>query len=142
MASFKSLGDLINGFTKWFTQSIPQSRLTGDNNPRLWYTKAIDYTLDFTQANLQTVTDRSILNSDYNSRLQIKNVNQKQGGQSIKIELNELYSFQKCFVARHRTRIQYYRDDLSQKGYRNMYAVALSYDNFQLLQTNLKTQNT
>ena len=140
---FTTLLTLINGFVQWFTTTIPTGRLAGDSNPtRIWYTKALGYKLGFDQSSLQTVTDRTALNAEIIARNAIQDVNKKQGIQALKTEIDNMYSFQKCFVARHRTRLQYYRDDLSQKGYRNMYAVNLSADNLQLLQTLLDSQSS
>jgi 16S rRNA G1207 methylase RsmC len=132
---FTTLLASLNAFVLWFVQAIPVDRLNGDNTGRKWFTSTIGYTKDLQQSNLQSVTDRSSINSQIAQRIVVQDVNQKQGIASLKTELAQLYSFQKCFVARHRTRLQYYRDDLSQKGQRNMYAVQLSYDNFAFLQT-------
>jgi len=139
---FKTLITFINALVPWFTVQIPTGRLNGDSTPtRTWFTDAIGFKLNFTQKNLQTITDRSSLNTEYIARAAVINVNQKKGIQALKIEIDQLYSFQKCFVARHRSRLLSYRDDLSQKGYRNMYALNLSCDNFQLLQSLLDSTN-
>lgn len=139
---FKDLLSFLNSLVLWFVKAIPVDRLKGDNTGRKWFAETIGYNKDLLLANLQTVTDRSNLNSEVIQRIPVQDVNSKQGIGALKIQISSLYSFQKCFVARHKTRVQYYRDDLSQKAYRNLYAAQLSYDNFVLLQKNLDGQQS
>jgi len=51
-------------------------------------------------------------------------VQKAQGISALKVEIGALYSFNKCFVQRYKGRMHYYRDDLSQKGARNMASCA------------------
>jgi hypothetical protein len=139
---FKNITDYLNSLIKWFILGIPVDRLNGDSTGRKWVANQIGYTKDLTLANLRTVTDRSSINDQISQRLQVQNADQKQGIHTLKIQLSTLYSFQKCFVARHKTRLQYYRDDLSQKAYRNMLAVQQSYSAFTYLDQVVSTQNT
>lgn len=138
---FKKLLDFLNALPTYFNGVANNRTNTGDQTARPWFVQSIGYTPNLLLKSLQTVTDRSSLNSQVASRLLVSDVNQKQGVHALRIEIAQLYSFQKCFVARHKTRLQYYRDDLAQKGYRNLYAIQLSYDNFTNLQTNCEQQS-
>jgi len=144
---FKKLLDFLNVLPIWF-QGIVTSRTSfGDSGEfvspytvtagyRPWFAQAVGYKQNLYLVNLQTITDRTTLNKQVADRYLVQDVNSKQGVSALRIEIAQLYSFQKCFVARHKTRLQYYRDDLTQKAFRNMYAVQLSYDNFTHLQGN------
>ena len=50
----------------------------------------------------------------------------RKGISALKAEISALYSFDKCFIQRHKGRLHFYRDDLSQKGARNMYPVGMA----------------
>jgi hypothetical protein len=146
---FKKLLDLLSSWPTYLNSIADNRTLSGDSGQsvgkfsttpgRPWFIQSIGYTLNLYLKNLQTVTDRTQLNTDIANRAAIKDVNSKQGISAKRVELAQLYSFQKCFVARHKTRLQYYRDDLAQKGYRNLYALQLSYDNFANLQNKCDT---
>jgi hypothetical protein len=146
---FKTLLAFLNIIPIWFQGVANNRALAGDSGVttppaastpgRPWFIQSIGYTKNLLLSNLQTITNRTELNTGANgvvNRLAVSDVNSKQGVSALRIEIAQLYSFQKCFVARHKCRLQYYRDDLTQKTYRNMYAMQLSYDNFTLLQSN------
>ncbi len=110
--------------------SIPDTRqVSGDAFGRNWWLIFIKFTKAVNQKNLNTITDRSTLNNLIPSRLAVQNVNGKQGVAHLEVELDYLYSVQKCFIAREKTRIGYYRDDLSQKGKRHLYVNHVALDN-------------
>lgn len=140
-ASFTNVTDLFNQQIVWFQTDIPPDRLKGDSTGRQWYLQAIGYTENLQFSNLNTITNRNTLNDTIANKIQIQDVNQKQGICADKVELAQLYSFQKSVIAREKTRLQYYRDDMSQKGKRNMYTVKLSYGEFALMQTKLNQQS-
>lgn len=61
--------------------------------------------------------DRKELNDEYIKRVKEKDITQKQPYLYLQAEINFIYSMHKSFVARHKTRMQYYRDDCAQKHY-------------------------
>jgi hypothetical protein len=86
---------------------------------------------------LKEATDRDTLNSNYEDRFNQDQVKSRKGISAIKLEISALYSFNKCFVQRHKGRIHFYRDDLSQKGVRNMRAAAQAMGVFNEFKKNL-----
>jgi hypothetical protein len=124
-----TITDLHTLVAKWFETNIVQSRLTGDKS-RQWSTGALALPSaganTMVQAALRAFIDRSDLNAEYNSQYNKKEISDKHDLVAIKVEISVLYSFLKCFVERHKTRLMFYRDDLSQKGARIMYNVKLS----------------
>ncbi len=124
---FKTLEELFNKVKTWFEEDIPQARLRLDQQGRKWFLKAIDWNEDLTLKSLRKATDRQQLNQQFKERYKEDNPQAKKGISALKIEVGQLYSFNKSLVQRHKTRLQYYRDDLSQKGARNMYNLWQSY---------------
>ncbi len=133
--AFTTIKDLNTELATWLETNIVQSRMTGDRT-RQWCVDALSFSGSMDQAGLRTVVDKTELNTVYATAYQSNNPNEKKDFVLTKVEIALLYSFLKCFVMRHKTRIMCYRDDLSQKGARNMYTVGLS-ENFldQLRQT-------
>lgn len=137
MPVFSKLKNLVEKFDTWI-QKIPTSRLGNDVLGRSWFTKGIDYTESFKLSDLRNITDREELNSDYVSKYDAKDPKARKGISGIKVEISALYSFQKCFVQRYKGRMHYYRDDLSQKGARNMGTVNQSLGILEEFKNNLK----
>jgi hypothetical protein len=135
-APFDTLTDLNKYIAKWFEDKIPDGRLSNDTEGREWFTKTIDYTDKFTLEDLRGVTDRTDLNGEYTKRYQDDQTERK-GISALKIEISALYSFSKCFVQLHKGRMHFYRDDLSQKGARNMHAVGQAMGLFGIFKRNL-----
>jgi len=132
-----TLKSLIEKFSEWILKSVPEKRLKNDTKGRLWFTESIGYDKTFKVEDLRKVTNREELNSDYTSRYQVTDVKGRQGISAIKTEISALYSFNKCFVQRYKGRLQYYRDDLSQKGKRNMVVIKQALGAFQEFKKNL-----
>jgi hypothetical protein len=124
--TIKSIKDLVKTLAKWVEQAIPSSRLMNDASGRPWFLKTIEYTGKLTLADLRKVTDRAGLNDKYTDRFVETDVKGRKGISAIKVEISALYGFNKSFVERYKGRMHYYRDDLSQKGARNMTAVGQS----------------
>lgn len=119
--------ELLKKIKTWFEEKIPQKRLKNDLEGRSWFCKTIGYSDKFKLENLKKVTDRENLNNLYRSRFQVKTVKGRKGISAIKMEISMLYSFQKCFTQRYKGRMHFYRDDLSQKGKRNLCAVGQAF---------------
>jgi hypothetical protein len=124
------LTQLHSAIADWFEQNIVDSRLQQGDKSREWCTDAMGYTSPLLQAAMRAFIDRSQLNSDYTTKYKATTTAEKKNVVFDKVEISVLYSFLKCFVERHKTRLMYYRDDLSQKGARNMYSVKISEDWF------------
>ena len=119
-----TLKKLIDKLIPWFESIIPDARVKeNDSSGRTWFLKAIAYDKELILSDLKMYTDRSELNKEYSSRFYVEEVKGRKGLSAIKIEISSLYSFNKCFVQRYKGRLHFYRDDLSQKGKRNLSTV-------------------
>jgi hypothetical protein len=114
--------DLIKKYHKW-TDANVKSRLTNAENGREWVYKNLEYTDDLTTKKYQDFFDRNDQNEEYHKRFINRNVPSKKPHGWYQNEINMIYGFHKCFAMRNATRLQYYRNDLSQKGARNLTAV-------------------
>jgi hypothetical protein len=132
-----SLSKLLRKIDAWISKAIPDKRIDNDSDGRGWFLKSIDYSDTLKTSDLRDFVDRSDLNDSFNERYEDTNTQSRKGISALKVEISALYSFNKCFVQRYKGRIHYYRDDLSQKWVRNMYAVAQSYALFEELKKNL-----
>jgi hypothetical protein len=132
----KTLEELNTALAKWFEEKIPDNRLSNDTDGREWLLKTLEYNNTLKLEDLQKLTDREELNKEYVKRYKDTQTERK-GISALKIEIAALYSFNKCIVQRHKGRLHYYRDDLSQKGARNMHAVAQAMALFTIFKKNL-----
>jgi hypothetical protein len=137
MAVISKFKKLVTKFETWM-EKISTARLGNDVQGRSWFAKSIEYTNSFKLTDLRNITDREDLNSEYSSKYDGKDAKSKKGISAIKVEISALYSFQKCFVQRYKGRMHYYRDDLSQKGARNMGTVNQSLGILEEFKNNLK----
>jgi len=135
--TIKSLKDLVQTLGKWVEQAIPTARLQNDSAGRPWFLKTVEYSGGLKLEDLRKATQRGDLNSKYVGRFFQTDAKARQGISAIKAEISALYSFNKSFVERYKGRMHYYRDDLSQKGARNMIAVGQSYGMLREFGTNL-----
>jgi len=130
MATITSLTQMHGLIATWMEQNVFQSRTQQGDKSRQWAATALGLpssgATTMTQAAFRAFVDRSGLNKQYATQYQSQNVADKKDLVCIKVEISVLYSFLKCFVERHKSRLMYYRDDLSKKGYRVMYNVKLS----------------
>lgn len=74
--------------------------------------------------------DRTDLNNLYVKEYTNKDSTTRKPHSYIKAEANIIYGFHKGMVARHKTRIQHYRDDCSQKTYRTWNSVVMGFARF------------
>jgi len=120
----KDLDALLKILAEWMEVSIPDGRIkTKDSAGRDWFLRAAKYDKTLKLEDLKNYTDREDLNTEYSSRYAQTATKGKKGVSALKVEISALYSFNKCFVQRYKGRMHFYRDDLSQKGARNMRAV-------------------
>ena len=134
-----SISTLIYTIEKWFINLIPDNRVkSNDSKGRAWILKALEYDKTFKLEDLREYTDRRQLNQQYVAAYQVEDPQQRKGISGLKADISSLYSFNKCFVQRYKGRMHYYRDDLSQKGQRNMRTVAQSLHLLELFKTNLE----
>jgi hypothetical protein len=132
-----SLLDLYKRLKQWIQYTIPEDRLKCDIEGRKWFIYSLGYSKTLKLEDLKTVTDREELNIEYVSRYNVTDVKRRQGISALKVEISALYSFNKCFVQRYKGRLHYYRDDLSQKGARNMVSVGQAVGLFKEFKNNL-----
>ena len=137
MAVISKFKKLVTKFETWM-EKISTARLGNDVQGRSWFAKSIEYTNSFKLTDLRNITDREDLNSEYSLKYDGKDAKSKKGISAIKVEISASYSFQKCFVQRYKGRMHYYRDDLSQKGARNMGTVNQSLGILEEFKNNLK----
>ena len=133
----KSLSTLLNILKTWFEKTIVDSRMKLDSEGRTWVIKAVGYQGAFKLTELNGFTQRAELNRKYLQRFIVLDPKSRKGISAIKAEISSLYSFQKCFTQRFKGRMHFYRDDLSQKGRRNMSTVGRSFGIFSEFKENL-----
>ena len=116
---------LLKKFGAWMQTDIPTGRVEeNDATGRTWFLSSVEYKDTLKLKDLRGYTDRKSLNEEFTRRYLETDVQKAQGISALKVEISALYSFNKCFVQRYKGRMHYYRDDLSQKGARNMASCA------------------
>ena len=134
----KSLDELMEAIKSWYETDIPQGRVIDlDAHGRNWFLDSISWDKTLKLEDLRKATDRTQLNQEYIERFNETDPKARKGISADKLEISQLYSFNKSFVQRYKSRLQYYRDDLSQKGARNMYNVSQSMSIFKEFKQNL-----
>jgi hypothetical protein len=111
------IGQKMNQLLK---ETIVKKRMSNDGDGREWALKKLDYSQQLKLEQLKEHVKRDTQNGDYAGRYEVKDSKSRKGISALKVEISALYSFSKCFVQRYKGRMHYYRDDLSQKGKRNM----------------------
>jgi len=121
----KKFHELLKKFEVWMQTEIPTGRVSqNDATGRSWFLTSVKYKDTLKLEDLRGYTDRSELNSKFKERYLKTDVKSAKGMSALKVEISCLYSFNKCFVQRYKGRLHYYRDDLSQKGARNLASCA------------------
>jgi hypothetical protein len=134
----KKFGELLKKFEVWMQTEIPVGRVSeNDATGRTWFLSSVEYTKTLKLKDLREFTDRSDLNKEFVKRYLNTEVKSAKGISALKVEISALYSFNKCFVQRYKGRLHYYRDDLSQKGVRNMASCAQSQAMFEEFDKNM-----
>lgn len=116
----KELEELFKKIAKWMEDHISKDRLQNDQQGRRWMVESLEYDKELKLDDLKEFTDREELNSKYKEVYKETEVKARKGISALKIEISVLYSFNRCWVQRHKGRMHFYRDDLSQKGARIM----------------------
>lgn len=78
--------------------------------------------------------DRSALFAQYEKRYNETDPIKKKPHSFLQVECHLIYGTHKAFVARHKTRLQAYRDDSSQKAFHVRRTVEKAYSRFNALQ--------
>ena len=76
-----------------------------------------------TSAKLRELFDRTQLQKTYADRFNEKDPQRKRQHSYVQTEIGLVYGVHKAMAARHRSRLQLYRDDSSQKAYHTRRAV-------------------
>jgi hypothetical protein len=109
--------DLISLYQDHIKELV-KNRVENNQKGYTWTYKGINYDKELELKEFQDFFDRKELNKEHNLRAKETNTSLKKPSAWIQTEINLIYSFHKCFALRNRTRLQSYRDDLSQKGVR------------------------
>ena len=126
---------LITNIQDWFlSASSAVTKSTSDF--RTWANLGFDK--EFTQKDIHTYFDRSTYNNQYADILKVTSApvadgRTKKAYPYIEAENNLIYSAHKSFVARKKSRIAYYKDDLVNKTHRNMQSASIAsatYDDY------------
>jgi hypothetical protein len=134
----KTLEELFDKLKVWVEEHIPQDRLQNDQQGRRWMVDSMPYDKELILKDLKEFTDRKQLNTEYKTAYKEKEVKSRKGISALKLEIGVLYSFNRCWVQRHKGRMHFYRDDLSQKGARVMGAVGYAAGFFKEFKKNLE----
>jgi hypothetical protein len=132
------LNKLTEAMNTFIAKEIPKS-MTTSGQPRKWFLDSVSWDKTLKMEDLRSATDRESLNGDYVSRFKVDDVKSRKGISALKIEISQLYSFNRSFIQRYQPRVQYYRADLSQKGGRTMYNVWQSVALFKTFKNKLDT---
>jgi hypothetical protein len=115
MKKYKALDELLTKVLTWLTTTVVDSRKQGDIGGRTWVAQALEVTDTLTLDNTRKITDREDLNKEFSKRFDETDVKKRKGISALKVEIDGLLSFNKCFVERHKSRLEYYRSDMSQR---------------------------
>jgi hypothetical protein len=126
----KTLKELFEKIKKWYEDDIPDKREQNDKEGRRWYTDSIEWNKPLKVEDLKKATDRQQLNQEYVQRWKETKPAARKGISAHKLEISQLYSFNKTFVQRYKSRLRYYQDDTSQKKARIMFNVFQSHSIF------------
>lgn len=125
--------ELIKKFLDWCKEEVVQKRIQNDEKGYDWVYKKLGYDKELEVSAYQQFFDRKEHNQKYEQRYNEKNIPSKKPYGWIQTEINLIYSFHKCFAMRNQTRLQLYRNDLSQKGKRTKNSTYASVGKFESL---------
>lgn len=95
----------------------------------------LGFTSSFNHKNIANLFGRNEIGQEYKARYQETVPSKKKPHSFFQIEAHLLYGAHKAFVARHKTRMQYYRDDSAQKAYHTRRAVDKAFSRLSVLQS-------
>jgi hypothetical protein len=116
--------DLLNSVIDWF-KNVTKLRLENKEVGYSWVYKDIGYNLEPTVENHQKFFDRKDQNDEYLKQYNQIDITVKKPYIQDQVEINAIAGFHKCFAMRYNSRLQYYRNDLSQKGARTQSALII-----------------
>lgn len=112
-----STKEYIPKFQEWLGEAT--SSLATAGKERTWAMMSY-FGKSLTKANIIAFFERVALNDRYVAIVESKSGKHDEAYGQIELEINNIFGFQKGFAARHKTRLQYYEDDLSNKGHRTV----------------------
>ena len=119
--------ELVKKFHTWAKdQLIDTHRVKNEEVGYNWVYKDLKYDDDLNIKAYQKFFDRAQLNAEYGKRYKVEDIPAKQQHAHYGAEISMIASFHKCFAMRNQTRLQYYRNDMSQKGARAFSAVNIA----------------
>ena len=124
---------LIGSISDWL--SITYKANSDFSEVRQWCDLGFDTHDDedadaITPANIAKFFDRKDLNEDYKTRYNESSIPNKKQSAFVQLEINLVTGFHKSYAARHRTRLQSYKDDCVQKRYHTASAITMGYEKF------------
>lgn len=119
-----SAQSLLTQLQDW---SLTAATRRGD---RPWCTFGLDGAP--TQEAVAKLFNRDDLVKKYKDRYNDRDPQSKQPHSYLQVEIGLLYGMHKAFVSRHKTRLQCYRDDSSQKAYHTRRAVTKAWKKFEV----------
>jgi hypothetical protein len=122
--------DLYKDYLKWAKESVVDQRVKNGESGYGWLYKSLGYSDELTLEKFQKFFDRKDKNSEYKSNYKQGGIAGKKSYAWLQNEINMIYSFHKSFAMRNQTRLQLYRNDLSQKGARMSSAVNIGLGKF------------
>ena len=134
---FKNLADFLAKLAALFETTIPTARLQNDTVGRTWFLKGMGYDKTLKLEDLRTVCNTDDLNKLFTERIKVDDVKSRKGISAIKHEIGAMYSLKRGVVQRHKGRLAFYRDDLSQKGKRIPYTMGREQNLYNVFKKNL-----
>jgi hypothetical protein len=120
-----SIKQLLAEYKKWLENAYSS---IANFSSRAWCTLGHKKALN--QEEFLKYFDRKELNDEYVRRIKEESINKKQPYLYLQAEINFIYGMHKSFVARHKTRMQHYRDDCAQKHYHTRSAIEMGEGKF------------
>jgi hypothetical protein len=120
------LKDAMDAYFQWMKKAYTSH--SSGTPPREWCSMGLEGPI--TQANIADHFDRTELNEKYEEEYNNGDPETKKPHSYIQAEIDQIYSFHKSFITRHKSRLQLYRDDCAQKNYHTWNAVMLGYGRF------------
>jgi hypothetical protein len=115
--------ELLKKFLSWQSEAVVDNRVANNETGYGWVSKGIGYDKDLNVVGYQEFFDRQDLNDEYAQRYEEQDIRSKKPYVYHQNEINLIYSFHKCFAMRNHSRLQYYKNDLIQKGARTKSAI-------------------
>lgn len=117
---------LIDSFLAWLKEAYTAN--TDFSKNRGW--NMLGFDSDITYQDISDYFDRADLNKDYVGKYNNTDIPTKEAYAFIQAEINMIYGFHKSFVARHKTRLGYYRDDTAMKNFHTWNCINLAFGRF------------